>query len=396
LPISGSGDNHLSVLDPTTGKAFGVWRAVHGWEDEFTRANNTVLGSAWTNYSGGVQFGITSNAAVAKAANTLVSSLYNTPAQTTDHKIRVIVGTVTASDTIIYLDVRSDAGTASVQAVCGTGATWTIKTMPAGTTRATSGTLSFVAGDILEFGCLGNVYTLSKNKVSVLTWTDSGNAFTYTSANVYALIGTYTWAAANRGIASFAFTDINDGVWSGEWGGIADLGGDGIDSAGGSTAGHLARHTAVLQADEMTAAAAANTGLNHALFFSTNILAPTVYQYPAMATDGANPSGVPTPIPIGSRVQLDPSISDATIDATSGITAGEKVIAKTLKTHGAYVGDSGGSRMGFLAERVRDATAWDTAPGTAWVALGFEWDYWDMTHIPWSSLRVLKNWDGSA
>jgi len=96
-------------------------------------------------------------------------------------------------------------------------------------------------------------------------------------------------------------------------------------------------------------------------------------------------------MPEGYRVQLDPTVN---VDAISGITPGEKVIAKTLQTYGAYAGDKGGSRMGFIFELVRDASA--SSPGSVWKDAGFAWDYYDMAKIPWSKLQVLKNWDGSA
>lgn len=173
------------------------------------------------------------------------------------------------------------------------------------------------------------------------------------------------------------------GEWSASWGGMARMGGDGVDFSGNATGSGLSRYAGLITAGELTKAAAANTGLTHALFFSTNIAAST-FQYPASKSDGENWAGSATPIPEGARVQLNPTIN---IDAISGITAGEKVIAKTLQTHGAYCGDNGGSRMAFLFERQSSTAAYE--------ALGLEWDYFDMAAIPWDQLRVVKNWDGS-
>ncbi|BBX70986.1 carbohydrate-binding domain-containing protein [Mycolicibacterium psychrotolerans] len=185
--------------------------------------------------------------------------------------------------------------------------------------------------------------------------------------------------------------DSATNTWSASWGGITELNGNGIDQKGtGSTATELARYAGVVTAAEFSAAIAANTGLNHALFFATDIAGPG-YVYPAGNSDGQNWAGVAVPMPEGYRVQLDPSIN---VDAIPGITPGEKVIAKTLQTYGAYAGDIGGARMSFSFEAVPGATS--SNPGSVWVNAGLTWDYYDMNHIPWSKLAVLKNWNGTA
>ncbi len=179
--------------------------------------------------------------------------------------------------------------------------------------------------------------------------------------------------------------------WTGSWGGMSPINGNGIDQTGGTTATGLARYAGVVTTAEFSAAVAANTGLNHALFFSTSIAGPG-YVAPARSSDGGNIANVATPMPEGYRVQLDPSIN---VDAIPGITPGEKVIAKTLQTYGAYAGDQGGARMAFAFQLAPDATS-SSNPGAVWKSAGFAWDYYDMSKIPWSSLRVLKNWNGTA
>ena len=83
----------------------------------------------------------------------------------------------------------------------------------------------------------------------------------------------------------------------------------------------------------------------HALFFSTDIARPAQFRYPAVKTDGWSNASVT--IPEGSGVQLDPNIN---LDAIPGITPGELAVGKALQVFGAYCGDNGGSRMGFLFE----------------------------------------------
>jgi hypothetical protein len=184
------------------------------------------------------------------------------------------------------------------------------------------------------------------------------------------------------GIWQARYDSVTD-TWSGSWGGRTPINGNGIDQTGSATATGISVAAGVVTAAELEAAIAANTGLNHALVFSTDIAGPG-FVGPAIKSDGTNIAGVATPIPEGSRIQLDPSIN---VDAIPNITAGETVIAKTLQTHGAYVVDQGAARMAFAFETVPDATS--TNPGAVYTKAGFAWDYYDMARIPWSQLRVL-------
>lgn len=179
--------------------------------------------------------------------------------------------------------------------------------------------------------------------------------------------------------------DTTNNIWGGSWGGLATLHGDGREQSGtSSTATMLSRPAGVTRISEIAAGQ-----IPHALFFASDACATgaSSYRYPAQKTDGDNAAGVAHPIQEGTRVQLDPSID---LTAISGITPAEIAIGKALQTYGAYCGDKGGSRMGFTGEY-----AAALAPGQPYYDAGIHWDYWDMTHIPWSSLRVLKNWDGS-
>ena len=174
------------------------------------------------------------------------------------------------------------------------------------------------------------------------------------------------------------------GTWGASWGSMVDLHGDGLEIAPDSaTASRISPYAATIRASEIAAGE-----IPHALFFSTDMAHTTAFRYPASKTDGDNTAGVPVPIPEGARVQLDPSID---VDAIPGITAGEKVVAKALQKYGAYCGDKGGARMAFAFEYIDAAPS----PGQAYIDAGLAWDYFDMTHIPWSSLRVLSSWNGS-
>ena len=123
--------------------------------------------------------------------------------------------------------------------------------------------------------------------------------------------------------------------------------------------------------------------IDHALVFSTNNACRGVYRYPATKTDG--PSDRSDCIPEGARVQLDPSLDVASMP---GLTKAERVVAKALQTYGAYAMDIGGANMAFIFED-------PSGRADPYPAAGLGWDYIGMDGIPWSKLRVLRNWNGN-
>jgi hypothetical protein len=168
--------------------------------------------------------------------------------------------------------------------------------------------------------------------------------------------------------------------WKAGWGAMAPIDGDGRETMGGSSTGSgLARFGAVVRAKEIT-----DGEIPHALFFSTDMAAETVLRYPAVKTDGSNDSGSPVTIPEGARVQLDPAIDLAAIP---GITPFELTVGRALQRYGAYCGDNGGARMAFIFEYVPKLKPYKQA--------GADGDYYNMPHLPWDELRVLRQSDGS-
>jgi hypothetical protein len=175
--------------------------------------------------------------------------------------------------------------------------------------------------------------------------------------------------------------------WKGEeiqcaWGGHVSLDGNGADSnytgaAGGSWLGGLIR---VKEMEEGR--------IDHALIFGSMYSKKEV-RYPARKPDGEYAG--PGAVPVGTRVQLDPSIDVAAIP---GITPAELAIAVALQKHGAYcMGRTTSFSMVFFGERAPDATS-EKNPGAVYTSKGFSTDSPDLSHIPWASLRVMKQWDG--
>jgi hypothetical protein len=162
--------------------------------------------------------------------------------------------------------------------------------------------------------------------------------------------------------------------WSAGWGDVRPIASDG--TSGSSVGAGVSRLAGVVRRAEIE-----QGHIEHALVFSTSNACQSEFRHPATKTDG--PSTRPDCLPEGSRIQLDPSINLDTIP----MPAGERAVGKALQTYGAYAVDKGGAPMAFIFESPRDG--WDPYP-----AVGFDHDYADMTHLPWSSLRVLRQWDG--
>jgi hypothetical protein len=168
----------------------------------------------------------------------------------------------------------------------------------------------------------------------------------------------------------------NGGRPQASWGGVAPL--DGPGNGDGSTGAGISRVAGVVRAKEIAAGA-----INHALVFSTDIgNCAGTFRYPATKTDGR--SSASTCIPEGVRVQLDPSVD---LNAIPGITAGEKMVGRALQNYGAINIDNGGARMAFSFEKPTDEA-------DPYKSAGLAWDYFNMSHIPWNRLRVLRQADG--
>jgi hypothetical protein len=186
--------------------------------------------------------------------------------------------------------------------------------------------------------------------------------------------------AANRGY-QFWQASKSGGRWSAGWGVTEVLDGDGIRGIDGN-AGATGPGDSSLSG--LTLISELQQGrIDHALAFVTSHTCASTFRYPAIKTDGHKSAPC---VPEGARIQLDPLIN---VDAIPGITPGERMVAHALQTYGAYCHDTGGSDMGFTFENPIDGQP------NVYPSIGFPHDYTHMTHIPWSSLRVLRNAQGT-
>jgi hypothetical protein len=199
------------------------------------------------------------------------------------------------------------------------------------------------------------------------------------------------------------------GVWSAGWGGVLSLTGRGNRNSGNGETGQqggvgagISRRAGLVTRDDI-----ASGVIGHALVLSTDIAMPTTVRYPATKTDGANLAGSATPIPQAARLQLDPA---ADLSALGGY---QRMIARALQTHGAYVVDNGGARAAIIAEGQDPAgpktgtpyfSAATPVPGNPVFSGSTFWSagmrdtgsgYQSLAGIPWSRIRVLRTWDGS-
>jgi hypothetical protein len=178
-------------------------------------------------------------------------------------------------------------------------------------------------------------------------------------------------------------TTFSGSVLGAEWGAKVRLDGDGRETGSASSTGsQLSRYAGIVTGAEITAGV-----IDHAIYFASSFVRPTEFRYPANKTDGSNLAGGAAngTIPEGCRVQLDPTINVAAI---AGITAAEVTIARCLQTYGAYCCDNGGSVFSIGFQYLGSTVS------SVYTSKGLAWDYYDMNKIPWSSLRVLRRWDG--
>jgi len=178
--------------------------------------------------------------------------------------------------------------------------------------------------------------------------------------------------------------DGSNGDWSslnGAFGwGYTSTQGDGIHNYGGGMwGGRVAGwnyYAGLIHPEEIQAGV-----INHAVAFFIPRQVATLgsYVWPAAGTDGSSTNT--NAIPVGSHIQLDPSINVSTLP----LTAGGKMIARALQVYGGWIADTGVAAAVDAREFVTsDGSGVNAAP---WQGL---LTYRDLYGIPVSSLRVLQ------
>jgi hypothetical protein len=162
-----------------------------------------------------------------------------------------------------------------------------------------------------------------------------------------------------------------NGTWSAKWGDSLSTSGNGIYADGMSTRASGFALAGMIGPAELQAGQ-----INHALVFSYPYTKAGGPVWPATASDGLSTGA--NAIPMGARVQLDPSLNLSAL----GLTGYQLTIARALQQYGMILGDTGGALSLFAI----NPQSWLTNPYTG-VLSGSTYDY--LSGIPVNDFRVL-------
>jgi chitodextrinase len=122
--------------------------------------------------------------------------------------------------------------------------------------------------------------------------------------------------------------------------------------------------------------------INHAIAFAYNSPS-SAFGYPAAKSDGGSFGGVlGTDLPEGSRIQLNPNLTDSDF-AAMGLSPAATIIAHALQRYGMIVVDHSGSSKIYLEQRT--TAGWDSSITRSM-----------LSSIPWSDFRVVDTAAGPA
>jgi hypothetical protein len=165
----------------------------------------------------------------------------------------------------------------------------------------------------------------------------------------------------------------SDGTWRASWGNRIPLGSSGVYPFGMSARGSgFASLAGMIWPGEL-----AQGHIDHALVMSIPSAARGGPVWPATESDGRSRSD--GAIPEGARLQMDP---DLDLDGFN-MTPYERIIAETLQTYGAFVGDVSGS---VELEVINPISYPENPYPEGW----FDSRWTLLTNIPWEHMRVLE------
>ncbi|MFP4393674.1 MAG: hypothetical protein ACLFTI_00280 [Anaerolineales bacterium] len=164
-----------------------------------------------------------------------------------------------------------------------------------------------------------------------------------------------------------------DGGWVVEWGYLFDLEGDGVqpEGIGSARASGFPLLAGLIRWEEIQ-----RGYIDHALVIAYDAPRPGVYVYPASTAYDAY--GDEHGIPMGGRLQLDPTIDVETLE----LSEAAKIIARALQEYGAYVGDFAANSLVLYGEGLYGK------PDQSWAGVLAEDDL--IGEISWESFRVLE------
>lgn len=163
--------------------------------DLFNRANSGTLGANWTDVVAG--FGVVSNQASASIGSPNVAYVSYGTTPTSNCRMTVTLAITPTTNTSINFQLRDDGSGGGAYSLYLVGTALRIENENSGAILS-SNTTSFTVGDKIGFEANGNILTIYKNGVSVLTATDSNFS---TAAPVLigyqSLSGTQTFSFGN-------------------------------------------------------------------------------------------------------------------------------------------------------------------------------------------------------
>jgi hypothetical protein len=170
------------------------------------------------------------------------------------------------------------------------------------------------------------------------------------------------WAASNGGRNA-------------AWGSVVPADGDGTEPPPmTSTGSRISRLACIVTERELVAGV-----IPHAIFFSSSKVG-SGFRYPAGKSDQSGSEKLQE----GMRLQLDPGFDVAGQSWPKYV----KAVARAMQVYGAYCGDGGGATVAVIAEFT------GTSATAGYRAAGVTGDWSNLSQIPWSRVRVLRQWDG--
>lgn len=165
--------------------------------------------------------------------------------------------------------------------------------------------------------------------------------------------------------------EASDGSWTAGARAISSTTGNGIAGPVSGNAAGFDLAAGVIRPEEIAAGR-----IDHALVFTS----PYIHNsFVAPAVHGDGRQSDPDAMPMGTRIQLDPSVD------ISGLPRYKRIVAQALKDYGAYLVDSSGSLA--IRGEASIGRASQGGPSDIWSPVGVTDS--SLSGLPWSQMRVI-------